>query len=341
MGRHDRAVPAPEVEHYLKEELYRLIRQDPRIFEFIDQGSLDGIWYWDIEHPENEWYSPGFCALFGYREGEFPPTSAWWQQNIHPDDLALTLANFKKHEADPRVPYDQVVRYRHRDGSTVWVRCRGLLIRDEAGKPIRMLGAHTDLTDLKRTEAALRQSEERYRTLATASPVGMFRTDAEGRCTYVNERWCEISGLSPEQALGEGWVQALDPRDRQGVAMQWTQAATGKTPFRLEYRFRRTGHADGTVTWVLGQAAAERDRSGNVRGYVGTNTDVTDRKRAEEQARQHLEALAHVSRLSTMGQMATGLAHELNQPLGAMSNLAFVGRMKLSDDPPPPAEEIR
>jgi PAS domain S-box-containing protein len=211
MGRHDRAVPAPEVEHYLKEELYRLIRQDPRIFEFIDQGSLDGIWYWDIEHPENEWYSPGFCALFGYREGEFPPTSAWWQQNIHPDDLALTLANFKKHEADPRVPYDQVVRYRHRDGSTVWVRCRGLLIRDEAGKPIRMLGAHTDLTDLKRTEAALRQSEERYRTLATASPVGMFRTDAEGRCTYVNERWCEISGLSPEQALGEGWGRRWTP----------------------------------------------------------------------------------------------------------------------------------
>ncbi|NJO37213.1 MAG: PAS domain-containing protein [Rhizobiales bacterium] len=82
---------------------------------------------------------------------------AWWRANIHPDDLAVALENFERHRADPTHPYDQIVRYRHKDGSTVWVRCRGLIIRDEDGTLRRMLGAHTDITLLKCAEEKLRQ----------------------------------------------------------------------------------------------------------------------------------------------------------------------------------------
>ena len=78
-----------------------------------------------------------------------------WQDIINQDDLKIALDNFVKHCEDVTHPYDQIVRYRHKDGSTVWVRCRGIAIRDETGKPIRMLGAHTDLTKLKRTEEEL------------------------------------------------------------------------------------------------------------------------------------------------------------------------------------------
>lgn len=151
-----RPEPAGESgEHWLKRELYGLVRTDPRIFEFLQDGSLDGIWYWDIEGGREEWLSPRFKELFGYADHEMADTVDWWQANIHPDDLALALENFERHKADPDHPYDQIVRYRHRDGSTVWVRCRGLMIRDEAGQPIRMLGAHTDVTALKRAEQAL------------------------------------------------------------------------------------------------------------------------------------------------------------------------------------------
>ncbi|MCE2513626.1 MAG: response regulator [Acidobacteria bacterium] len=144
-------------EHYLKTELYDLVRKDPAIFEFLQAGSLDGIWYWDVERQEQEWMSPRFKELFGYRDDEIPNTSAWWMENIFPEDRAVALENFGRHLADASHPYDQIVRYRHRDGSTVWVRCRGLAIRDSRGEAIRLLGCHTDVTALKRAEEDLRR----------------------------------------------------------------------------------------------------------------------------------------------------------------------------------------
>ncbi len=156
----------PDDGHYLERELEELLRTDPSVFRFLERGSLDGIWYWNLEEPEDEWLSPRFKEVFGYGLDEIPHSSEWWQANIHPDDLPGVLATFEAHKADPSHPYDQVVRYRHKDGSQVWVRCRGLIIRDAEGVPKRMLGAHTDVTELKRAEARL---TERNRELARSN----------------------------------------------------------------------------------------------------------------------------------------------------------------------------
>ncbi len=156
-------------EHYLKTELYDLVRKDPAIFEFLQAGSLDGIWYWDVERQEQEWMSPRFKELFGYRDDEVPNTSAWWMENIFPEDRAVALENFGRHLADASHPYDQIVRYRHRNGSTVWVRCRGLAIRDARGEAIRLLGCHTDVTALKRAEEDLRRQAAELREARDAA----------------------------------------------------------------------------------------------------------------------------------------------------------------------------
>lgn len=139
-------------EHYLKVELYERVRNEPAIFDFLQAGSLDGIWYWDIENPEHEWYSDRFATTLGYEPHEVPNKSDWWQQHIYEDDLTSALHAFEQHRENPGCPYDVVVRYRHKDGSTVWIRCRGLLIRDSDGTPLRMLGAHTDVTAIKKGE---------------------------------------------------------------------------------------------------------------------------------------------------------------------------------------------
>ena len=156
-------------EHYLKKELYELVRSDPAIFEFLQAGSLDGIWYWDVERQDQEWMSPRFKELFGYRDDEIPNTSEWWMANIFPEDRDVALDNFAKHLADPAHPYDQIVRYRHRDGSSVWVRCRGLAVRNERGEPIRLLGCHTDVTALKRAEEDLRHQAAELRDARDAA----------------------------------------------------------------------------------------------------------------------------------------------------------------------------
>ncbi|MFW8595640.1 sensor histidine kinase [Cribrihabitans neustonicus] len=149
--------------HYLEDELSQLIQTDPSVWQFIQEGSLDGIWYWDLENPDQEWMSPEIWRLFGVDPASKRHDPSEWQDLINPDDLKRALENFDAHCADPNHPYDQIVRYTHADGSTVWVRCRGIAIRDESGKPVRMLGAHNDLTAVKRAE----QTEKAGAVLAT------------------------------------------------------------------------------------------------------------------------------------------------------------------------------
>jgi len=147
-------------ENYLKTELYELVAKDKDIFEFIQSGSLDGIWYWDLEDSENEWMSDKFWELFGIDPSTKEHKAEEWQDIINKEDLQIALANFNKHLADPKYPYDQIVRYQHTNGSTVWVRCRGIAIRDEKGKPLRMLGAHQDVTELKELHHKLEEKNK-------------------------------------------------------------------------------------------------------------------------------------------------------------------------------------
>ncbi len=139
-------------------------------------------------------------------------------------------------------------------------------------------------TQINQAQKALLSSERRYSTLAKIAPVGIFHTSATGHCLYVNERWCEIAGMTPIEALGEGWSAAIHPEDRERVFTEWYRSAALNLPFQAEYRFQRP---DGRKTWVLGQAMAEMDDSGNLKGYVGTITDITEQYMAEEALRQN------------------------------------------------------
>ena len=143
------------MQHRLETELYQLIKENSGVFEFIERSSLDGMWYWDLEDPEHEWMSPKFWQTLGYAPETKDHLASEWQDIINQEDLQLAIDNFTKHCEDPKHPYDQVVRYTHKQGHTIWIRCRGLAIRDEQGKAIRMLGAHTDITELKQIEEKL------------------------------------------------------------------------------------------------------------------------------------------------------------------------------------------
>ena len=131
-----------------------------------------------------------------------------------------------------------------------------------------------------KTNENLRKSEERFRTFTTLSPVGIYVTDTDGRCIFVNQRWCEMAGLTPEEAFGDGWIKGLHPDDRERVTTDWNRMEQSRGIWGLEYRFKTP---NGTVTWVYGNATPLADASGQTIGYIGTNADITDRKRAEEQ----------------------------------------------------------
>jgi len=137
----------------------------------------------------------------------------------------------------------------------------------------------------ERTNQKLRESEERYQILAKISPVGIFRADKNGATTYVNPMWCQISGLSEAKAMGDGWLGAVHPDDRESLSKGWQETIRLQKPSLADYRFLRP---DGTVAWVMGHASPEMNLENQIVGYVGTITDISERKRAEEAIRASL-----------------------------------------------------
>lgn len=166
-----------------------------------------------------------------------------------------------------------------------------------------------------RMEKQLKESESRFRTLAESAPVGILQTDLNGNCIYVNEKWCEITGLTTEQAMGNGWSENIHPEDKDHVSYQWQQMYSQKGKFALEYRFQTP---DGKISWVFGQAVALGDEKSIKTGYMSTIIDITDRKKLEEK-------LLTAKKLESLGILAGGIAHDFNNLLSViMGNISMV-----------------
>ncbi len=144
----------------------------------------------------------------------------------------------------------------------------------------------------KQIEDALRQSQMRYAYLAAAAPVGIFCTDANGSSMYVNERLCQILGITAAETMGNGWMKALHPDDYERWETEKNLAIQEQRTFRLEYRFLRP---NGEIIWVLGQVVAEKSAEGEITGYIGTITDITERKQAEIDLQKLAEAAASLT----------------------------------------------
>lgn len=173
------------------------------------------------------------------------------------------------------------------DGTLTWVLVNAQpLFFPGKTIPYAAVASFTDITKLKQVEKNLQTSQRRYQILADLSPVGIFHTDTKGNCIYINKRCSELLGMCFEEAKGQGWSKTLHPEDRDRVIKEWYEAVANKQPFKCEYRFLRP---DNSIVWVLGQALAEVSDNGEVIGYVGTITDISERKQTEATLQQALE----------------------------------------------------
>lgn len=179
---------------------------------------------------------------------------------------------------------DRVMGIRHPDGRLVWISMNTIpLTRGGDAAPYAAITSFADITARRATELALRESEQRFALLAMQAPVGIFHTDATGSCTFVNGRYCELTGILPSDALGDGWGRIIHPEDRERVSAEWMDAARQGRSFRLEYRLQTI---NGDALWVEGSAEALVGSDGVVTGYIGSVHDLSERKRTEDKLRE-------------------------------------------------------
>jgi len=189
------------------------------------------------------------------------------------------------------------------------------------GEQLGLVGISRDITERKQMENALHDSEEQFRTLCGAAPIGIFMSDSEGDANYFNPRWEEITGIPASEAMGKGWVKGIHPDDMEELGKIWHEANTKGCNFSYEHRQLTP---KGETVWVRALASPIYGPNGNILSHVGTLEDITELRQARQEM---LKAV----KLESLGVLAGGIAHDFNNLLTAVFGNISLARFQLHD----------
>jgi PAS domain S-box-containing protein len=256
--------------------------------------------------------------------------------STHPDDFEASDARWR-HSLRTGEPLQDEMRARRHDGTYRWFRDTAIAVRDENGRITGWYGTTTDIDDQKRAEEALRASEQRLRRLLDTVPALIWSANADGAISYINPPLMTWYGLAvgleaaAKGQLDESINEAVHADDRAKFLAALTHSFATGEPFAIRVRQRR---ADGVYRWTDNKADPLRDQSGRIMQWYGVTLDIDDEIKAQEALRLSQERLARTSRAASLSELSVSIAHEINQPLGAVVANAHAFQRWLSAAPP-------
>jgi PAS domain S-box-containing protein len=294
----------------------------------IVESSDDAIISLDLYGVIMTW-NAGAQRMYGYTESEALGRQV--EMIIPPEVREEETKVLQRIRTGEKVEHHETVRL-SKEGKRIDVSLTISPLRDSTGKTFGVCKIARDITLSKKAEAALRESEERFRHVANAAPVMIWMSGPDKLCTYFNQTWLNFTGRSLHAELGDGWAQGVHPDDLEGCLKTFVSSFDRREPFEMEYRLRRH---DGEYRWIFDRGAPRFNADGSFAGYIGSCIDVTDRKLAEESLSDMSSKL-----IETQEQERTWIARELHDDVSQRITLVLVNLERLQKDFSPLAPPI-
>ena len=303
-----------------RKRIEQALRERTERYELVLAGAESAIWDWDLRTGRVH-YSAKWKAMRGFDGDVVDDKVDVWRDAIHPDDLARVLDALYAHFRGETPVFAEEYRVYCKDGSIKWISDRGVCQRDADGRAVRMAGSETDITERRRIELALRDSQADLQRAQSVAQIGSWRLNIQRNELQWSEECARIHGMSGRTGPlpADTFFSVLHPDDRSQCGEMWTQVRPGE-PYEVEHRLLVAGQ----VRWVRKRAELEFDAAGELVGAFGTVQDITALKDAEQALR---EADQRKDDFLAM------LSHELRNPLTPIRNAAYVLGRVASEDP--------
>jgi PAS domain S-box-containing protein len=309
--------------------LYRDLEEREAKIRRLFDANIVGIFIWNLEGEIIE-ANEAFLQLLGYG-----------REDLTSGRLRLTnLTPAEARDREPKMtelkvagivqPYQK--EFFRKDGNRVPVMIGAARFEGSGNEGVAFVldlsGQKRADEERKRAEQKLWESEYNLRLFMETIPQMLWSAAPDGAIDYCNQRIADYIGLSGDELLGAGWLSAIHPNDRDALAKAWASAVSEGHPYQFEFRVQRA--ADGMYRWCMANAVPLRDQAGRISKWYGSVVDLHDWKQAQEDLRLREAELAHATRVMTMGEITGSIAHEINQPLGAIANNANAGQRLLA-----------